>query len=177
MEFTELIKERRSVRAYREAEITHEELLGIMKEAQMAPSWKNMQASRCYIVESPGKVSAFRKGALPEYNQNSTAKASAYIVTTFVRNTVGYLDGKPQTELGNKWGAYDLGLHDAYLLLAARNAGWDTLVMGLRNVEYIRETLGIPAEEDVVSVIAVGKRSAEPVLRPRKETEEVAKFF
>ncbi len=177
MEFTELIKERRSVRAYREAEITHEELLGIIKEAQMAPSWKNMQASRCYIVESPGKVSAFRKGALPEYNQNSTAKASAYIVTTFVRNTVGYLDGKPQTELGNKWGAYDLGLHDAYLLLAARNAGLDTLIMGLRNVDFIREMLSIPEDETIVSVIAVGKRAMDPPLRPRMETEETVRFF
>ena len=177
MEFTELIKERRSTRAYREAEISHEELVRIVKEAGMAPSWKNSQTARCYVVESPEKVTAFREGALPGYNQNSTAKASAYIVTTFVRDISGFMNGKPETELENKWGAYDLGLHDAYLLLAARNAGWDTLVMGLRNVEYIRETLGIPAEEDVVSVIAVGKRSAEPVLRPRKETEEVAKFF
>lgn len=177
MEFSTLIKERRSVRAYREAEITHEELLGIVKDATMAPSWKNMQASRCYVVESPEKVAAFREGALPGYNQNSTERASAYIVTTFVRDTVGFADGKPQTELGNGWGTYDLGLHDAYLVLAARNAGFDTLIMGLRNVDFIRETLSIPKEEMIVSVIALGKRALDPPLRPRKELEETVKFF
>ena len=177
MEFSELIRERRSVRAYREAEISHEELLQIVKDAQMAPSWKNLQASRCYVVESPEKVAAFREGALPGYNQGSTEKASAFIVSTFVRDTVGFKEGKPTNELGNMWGTYDLGLHDAYLVLAARNAGFDTLIMGLRNVDFIRETLGIPEEEVIVTVIAVGKRATEPPLRPRKEIEEIAEFF
>ena len=27
-------------------------------------------------------------------------------------------------EAGNYWGAYDLGLHDAYFILAASNAGY-----------------------------------------------------
>ena len=49
--------------------------------------------------------------------------------------------------------------------------------MGLRNVDFIRETLSIPEEETIVSVIAVGKRALDPPLRPRKELEETVKFF
>ena len=106
----------------------------------------------------------------------SSANA-ALIVTTFVRDVAAFTDGKPDTELGNKWGAYDLGLHDAYLVLAAKNAGLDTLIMGIRNADAIREALEIPENEDIVSVIAVGYRDQEPPLRPRKELGEVVKFF
>ena len=176
MEFEQLIKERRSVRAYKAEPVAHELLEKIVREAQMAPSWKNLQASRCYVVESPEKLEAFRELALPSFNAKSSAHA-ALIVTTFVRDVVAYTNGQPDTELGNKWGAYDLGLHDAYLVLAAKNAGLDTLIMGIRNSDAIREALDIPENEDVVSVIAAGYRDQEPAHRPRKELSEVAKFF
>ena len=98
-------------------------------------------------------------------------------MTTYVKDNVGFSNGVPVNEIGNGWGAYDLGLHDAYLVLAASNAGYDTLIMGIRDAEVIREKLNVPDTEEVMSVIAVGKRGAAPVMRPRKELSEVAKFF
>ena len=176
MNFEELITERRSVRAYKAEPVSHDILEKVLKEAQMAPSWKNLQASRCYVVESPEMLEKFRELALPSFNAKSSSNA-ALIVTTFVRDLVAFTQGQPDTELGNKWGAYDLGLHDAYLVLAAKNAGLDTLIMGIRNADAIRETLSIPENEDIVSVIAVGYRDQNPSLRPRKELGEVVKFF
>ena len=175
MEFTELIAARRSVRSYRSA-MEHDMLVQILKEAQQAPSWKNQQASRCYVVETPEILEGLRAAALPSFNQNSSAHA-ALIVTTFVRNVVGFNDGTPVNEIGNGWGAYDLGLHDAYLTLAARNAGYDTLIMGIRDADAIRSRLGIPADEEIMSVIAVGKAGEDPAPRPRKKAEETVKFF
>lgn len=175
MEFQELITARRSIRAY-DGAIDHETLVRILKEAQQAPSWKNQQTARCYAVETPETLEAFRAAALPSFNQNSSAKA-ALIVTTYVKDIVGFGDGGPVNEIGNGWGAYDLGLHDAYLILAARNAGYDTLIMGIRDAEAIRKQLNIPDNEEIMSVIAVGKRSADAAPRPRKAFEEVVKFF
>ena len=175
MEFQELITARRSIRAY-DGAIDHEMLVRILKEAQQAPSWKNQQTARCYAVETPETLEAFRAAALPSFNQNSSAKA-ALIVTTYVKDIVGFGDGGPVNEIGNGWGAYDLGLHDAYLILAARNAGYDTLIMGIRDAEAIRKQLNIPDNEEIMSVIAVGKRSADAAPRPRKAFEEVVKFF
>ncbi len=148
MEFTELITARRSVRSY-ESAIKHEAFVLILKEAQQAPSWKNQQTSRCYVVETPEILEDLRASALPSFNQNSSAHA-ALIVTTYVRNVVGFNDGTPVNEIGNGWGAYDLGLHDAYLTLAARNAGYDTLIMGIRDAEVIRARLNIPENEEVM---------------------------
>ena len=176
MEFKELIQERRSVRKYKDELPDMELLKSILEQAQMAPSWKNSQTARTYVAASPEAVEALRVQGLPGFNANSS-KGAALIVTTFVRAISAFTNGQPDTELGDKWGAYDLGLHDAYLILAAKNAGLDSLIMGIRNVDAIRQILNIPEEEDIVSVIAVGKRDQEPGLRPRKPLDEVSKFF
>ena len=174
MEFQELITARRSIRAY-EGTVDHETLAKILKEAQQAPSWKNEQTSRCYVVENPETLEAFREAVLPPFNQKSSAKA-ALVVTTYVKDVVGFNGGVPVNEIGNGWGAYDLGLHDAYLILAAKNAGCDTLIMGIRDADAIRERLNIPASEEIMSVIAVGRSSGEVPPRPRKPFEEVVRF-
>ncbi|MBO7709733.1 MAG: nitroreductase family protein [Lachnospiraceae bacterium] len=175
MEFTELIKRRRSVRAYEDTLISHEDLVKILTQAQQAPSWKNQQTSRCYVAETRETADALREAVLPEFNRKSSAGA-ALIVTTFVPDVVGFNGGLPANEAGNYWGAYDLGLHDAYLVLAASDAGYDTLIMGIRDADAIREQLQIPENEQIMSVIAVGKRAKEPADRPRKELGEVVRF-
>ena len=175
MEFRELITARKSIRKY-EAGISREALADILREARRAPSWKNQQTARCYAVETPEALEDLRAAALPSFNRNSSANA-ALIVTTYVRDGVGFNDGTPVNEIGNGWGAYDLGIHDAYLVLAAKNAGYDTLIMGIRDADAIRARLGIPGNEEIMSVIAVGKGGEEPSPRPRKDLDEVVKFF
>ncbi len=175
MEFKDLINARNSIRGY-ECAPSHEDIVAILKAAQRAPSWKNQQASRCYVVESPEKLESFRAAVLPPFNcKNSTG--AALIVTTYVKGVVGFDGDVPTNEIGNGWGAYDLGIHDAFLVLAASDAGYDTLIMGIRDSAKIREALCIPENEEIMSVIAIGKRAKEPALRPRKELEEVTKFF
>ena len=174
MEFTQLIQTRRSVRAYESAP-AKEELTKMLTMAQMAPSWKNMQASRCYAVTDAETLEKL-KSALHPANRKKPGPA-ALLVMTYVKDQVGFTGGKPDNEVGNGWGAYDLGLHDAYLILAASELGYDSLIMGLRDAEQIRQILSIPECEEVMAVIAVGKRAEEPTLRPRKPLEETVKFF
>ena len=174
MEFTKVLSERRSVRKYSAAP-THEELVAILRSAQMAPSWKNSQTTRWYVVESPEKHDQIRL-ALHAINQQKVDN-TALIVSTYVRGIAGFTKGEPDNEVGNGWGAYDLGLHDAYLILAAKNAGYDTLIVGLRDADKIRSALSIPEDEEIFSVIAIGKRAEEPALRPRKPLEDIVNFF
>ena len=91
MEFVELICARKSIRKY-EGGIDHDTLVRILEEAQRAPSWKNQQTARCYAVETPEILEDFRAAVLPSFNQNSSAKA-ALIVTTFVKDVVGFNGG------------------------------------------------------------------------------------
>ena len=175
MEFKKLIDERRSVRKYSSG-ISKEDLAEILKAAQRAPSWGNRQASRCYAVTDPDTLEQLRASSLPVSNQNNSANA-VLVVTTFEKGIVGFRDGVPANEIGDGWGAYDLGLHDAYLVLAAKDMGYDTLIMGMRDSEAIRKILGIPETEEILSVIAVGERDEDPAVRPRKEFDEVVRFI
>ena len=139
MEFEQLVKIRRSIRGYQEAEVSEADIREIFSCVRMAPSWKNSQTARCYVAESKEMIKQIWE-VLPSFNQKSSANA-AYIVTTFVKGISGHTQGKPDNELGDLWGAYDLGLHDSYLVLAAADAGYDTLIMGLRDQDKIRTLL------------------------------------
>ena len=178
MEFSKLLEQRRSIRAYAEGiEIPREDIEQMIYAAQQAPSWKNSQTGRYYVVLSKDMAETLRLTCLPDFNRDRTEHA-AYIVTTFKRGFVGFTsDGKPTDSLGDGWGAYDLGLQNENLLLKARELGYDTLIMGLRDEARIREMLYIPEDEIMVAVIAIGKRVSDPIKPARKPVDEIVKFF
>ena len=175
MEFEKLITERRSIRTYKDERPSAELIETILKEAQSAPSWKNSQTARVYAAINDEMIAKVRDN-LPSFNQKSSHGA-ALLVTTFVKSVSGFTNGVADNVPGDCWGAYDLGLHDAYLILAAKNHGLDTLIMGLRDEEGLREVLGIPENEQIMSVIALGKKAALPRATTRKAFDEVVKFF
>ena len=178
MEFTKLLEERRSIRAFDpEKHVTAEQIQEIVQAAIQAPSWKNSQTTRYYALVTPEKVEEFSAKCLPEFNQKSS-KGAALVVTAFVKDRSGFTqDGTPDNEVGNGWGYYDCGLHDMNLLLEAADQGLSTLVMGLRDADKLREAFDIPKEESIVSVISVGYSDADPDRPTRKSVEEIAKFF
>lgn len=176
--FAELIARRRSVRAFDPCrKVDRPTLERIIRASAEAPSWKNLQASRYHIVDSPELVERLR-GMLLGTNPEKVAGAPALVVCTFVKGVVGFAEsGQPTNELGDGWGIYDLGLHNAYMLLAAADEGVDSLIMGMRDAQAIRQLLRIPEEEVVVDVIALGYRAHDVNHAPKKAVEELAKFY
>lgn len=179
MELTQAMEKRRSIRAYKTGtKIEKGVIEELIHAAQLAPSWKNSQTARYYIVLSEEKLASVKEKCLPEFNRNNCQDAPALIVTTFVKNRSGFeRDGNPSNELGNEWGAYDLGLQNQNILLKAIELGLDTLVMGIRDEKAIRAELSIPDDQEVVSVIAVGYGNTEAEMPKRKEIEQIATFY
>jgi len=175
MEFSDLALQRRSIRAYADEPVDPSLIEQVLQAAQLAPTWKNSQTGRYYVAASP-EAQAKIRACLPAFNQRSSDHA-ALIVTAYVKDVSGFTAGQPDNELGNQWGAYDLGLQNAYLVLKARELGLDTLIMGIRDEAALRAAAGIPDTEAVFSVIALGYRAQEPSLRPRKPLPEVARFL
>ena len=175
MDFDELKEARRSVRQYAKSEISKEELEKIVTDALNAPSWKNTETTRYYAATTDAAKERMWKEALPGYNAASSANAAALVAVTYVPCESGFNDGKAVDDLGNTWGAYDCGLASSYFILAAKNRGWDTLIMGMRDVAKVKEILGIPKSEILMSVIAVGKSAQKYMKRPRKPVAEVLK--
>ena len=175
MKFSELIEARRSVRKYAKAEIARDEMAKIVEEALNAPSWKNTETTRYYAAIGDDAKAKIWSDALPGFNATSSANAAALVAVTFVPGESGYMGDTPANELGEMWGAYDCGLASSYFILAAKNHGWDTLIMGIRDTAKVKSILGIPEKEILTSVIAVGKGAQPYFKNPRKPVAEVLK--
>ena len=175
MEFMELANERRSVRVYADKPVPRALIDEAIRAAQLAPSWKNSQTGRYYVAQSP-EAQAKIRACLPPYNQKSSANA-VLIVTAYEKGVSGFNGGEPTNELGDQWGAYDLGLQNMLLTLRARELGLDTLIMGIRDADAIRAAAAIPETEAVFAVVALGYRAQDPAPRPRKATEEIVTYL
>ena len=151
MEYSKVIQSRRSIRKFKQKKVDIETIKEIVNDAREAPSWKNSQTSRYYICYSLSFIQKIRE-ALGEVNRHKINDA------------------------GNGWGYYDNGLSTMILQLSAKDRGLDTLVMGIRDENRIREVLSVNDDEIITSVIAVGYRDINPSQPLRKELNEIIKI-
>ena len=174
--FDEVLTSRRSVRNYdADKKITEAEVRDLIKASQDAPSWANQQPTKYYVAISEEKLAAVQD--LVGGNKERIKNAPVLIVSTFERGKSGFFQGNQTNDVGDGWGAYDNGLSNCYLILKARAMGFDTLIMGMRDADKLRELFSIPGNETVMAVIALGYRSEEPNRPERKNLDEILKFF
>lgn len=174
--FDEVLTSRRSVRNYDASKkISEAEVRELLKATQEAPSWANQQPSKYYVAMSAEKLAAVQD--MVGGNKERIANAPVLIVSTFEQGKSGFFQGEKTNEVGDGWGAYDNGLSNCYLILKARAMGFDTLIMGMRDADKLRELFAIPGNETVMAVIALGYRAEEPKRPERRDLNEIVKFF
>ena len=172
----ELFLTRRSIRNYEPGRtISEAQVRELLTAAQNAPSWANQQPSKYYVAISPEKHDAVLE--MIGGNKDRVVNAPVFIVSTFEKAKSGFFRGNPPNDAGDFWGAYDNGLSNAYLVLKARDMGFDTLIMGMREADKLRELFQIPENEMILAVIALGYRAEEPNMPVHRPLDEVVKFF
>jgi len=172
----EVFQTRRSVRAYEPGKVISEaEIRDLVSAAQNAPSWANQQPSKYYVALSQEKHDAVLE--MVGGNKDRVVNASAFLVSTFETAKSGFFRGQQVDPIGDGWGAYDNGLSNAYLVLKARAMGFDTLIMGMRDPEALRALFGIPENETIMAVIALGYRAEEPNVPVHRPLDEIVKFY
>ena len=178
MDFNKVVSARRSIRKFKaDKSVSEETVREIISYAQKAPSWKNSQTGRYYIVMSKDMLSKIKEECFAPYNQRNCADAPVLIVTAFEKGNAGFNnDGTPANEMGDLWGAYDLGLQNENLMLKACEMGLGTLVMGIRDADRLREILDIPENQQIAPVIALGYRDIDPDMPKRMDIDEMAKL-
>lgn len=178
MELETVIKQRRSIRKYKNEAVNLEKIKQIIQAGIEAPSWKNSQTARYHVITSKELLEEFKTTCLPAFNQENCKDAPVLIVTTFIKNRSGFeRDGNPSNELANGWGCYDLGIHNQNMILKATELGLATLIMGIRDEEKIRGMLNISEQEIIVAVIAVGIGDIDPERPKRKAVEDITTFY
>lgn len=176
MELTTCIESRRSIRRYLDKPVDREIIKALIKAANDAPSWKNSQVSRYYVVDRPQTKEAFLP-CLAEFNQKNVKDAPVIIVSTVIKNRSGFeRDGSYSTHLKEGFQYFDNGLQVENLCLKAFDLGLGTLIMGIYDNDAIRTFFDIPENEEVVAVIGVGYADIPPEQPMRKGMDEIVKF-
>ncbi|MBR2154066.1 MAG: nitroreductase family protein [Bacteroidaceae bacterium] len=174
--FNEVLTSRRSIRSYDASKkISEAEVRQLLLATQEAPSWANQQPSKYYVAISPEKLEAVQN--LVGGNKDRIKDAPVLIVSTYERGKSGFFQGNPANEVGDGWGAYDNGLSNCYLVLQARAMGFDTLIMGMRDANALRQLFNIPENETVMAVIALGYRKGDPRHPNHRKLDDIVKFY
>lgn len=170
MDIFQTIRNRRSIRKYKDTPVEMETIQQILDAARLAPSWKNMQCWRFLVLTDP-EQRAKTVDAFPDDNPGKKAIAGAPVVIVVCADP-----RESGVENGIEYYIADTAIAFEHLCLAAYALGLGTCWMGWYNEERIKQALGIPAAIRIIGLTPLGYPDQEPKPRPRKTLEEIAFF-
>ena len=168
MDIFEVIRDRRSIRKYKDIPVEPEKIELVLQAARLAPSWKNLQCWRFLVLTDAEKRSKLLD-AFPDENPGKKAIAMAPVVI------VACADPQ-QSGFDNDMDYYlaDTAIAFEHLCLAAHALGLGSCWMAWYDEEQIKQSLGLPAQVRIVGITPLGYPDQEPKPRPRKELQEIA---
>jgi len=165
----DLIKNRWSPRSFSPKDLTTATLETILEAGSWAPSANNTQPWR-FIYALRG-TAGFDKllATLAPGNQPWAKNAAALVAAVGIRET-------PDTQQKNHYFMHDVGMATSFMLLQALNMEVYAHVMAGFNKQQFAETAGLGANEEAVSILAMGYiDSAEKLEEPYKTRELTAR--
>lgn len=179
MDVTECIKNRRSIRKFKNEPLSDEIFMQLAAAASCAPSWKNSQTTRYIVISDAALKRRLAKTCVLdfEYNKKTILNAPALVLVTTVANRSGYeRDGSFSTGKGTHWESFDAGIATQTFCLAAHSMGLGTVVLGIFDHEKVIETAGVPEGQKVSAMVAIGCPDEMPPMPKRKCAEELLSF-
>lgn len=180
MNTTDCIKTRRSIRNYKEDQLPQEVIKEVVDVARFAPSWKNTQIARYYVVQDAAVKQKIAESCVMgfTYNTGTLTKAPALVVLAYVEKRSGYeRDGSCTTSKGSDWEMFDAGIAAQTFCLAAHEKGLGTCIMGIFDDAAVAEAISLPEGQKVGALIAIGYPADEPAAPVRKEVEQLVQFL
>ncbi|MBN1405956.1 MAG: nitroreductase family protein [Candidatus Omnitrophica bacterium] len=167
MDVFEAIKQRRSVRSYKDKPIAEKDLMRILEAARLAPSAKNFQEWRFVVVKDKRireKLSEAAKG------QRSVAQAPVVIACC------AKTDNHVMT-CGQLCYPIDLAIAIDHMILEATELGIGSCWIGAFYEDRVKEVLNIPEAIRVVELLPLGyPADKKPVEKPRLSLKEIVKY-
>jgi nitroreductase len=185
MEVLEAIKNRRSIRHYRDDPIDDDTVNKVLEAAHWAPSWGNTQCWRFIVVRDPQikkQVASCLNKVKFDYElvENAATKAirqaPLLIVLCAEMGKAGYTpDGTLATDKGD-WFMFDIALAMENLTLSAHSMGLGTVIVGGFDAAAVSRILDIPDDLRVVTMTPLGFPSNKGQLSPRKNLAEAVYY-
>ena len=153
--FSELIKNRRSMRKFTDEELTQEQVVELMKAALMAPSSKRSNAWQFVLVddkETLKKLSLCKEQA----SQFIADAALAVVVTADPLASDVWIEDASIASIYLQLQAEDMGLGSCWVQVRERFTA-----SGMDSGQYVQQVLDIPLQLQVLSIIAIGHKGME----------------
>lgn len=179
MDAVKCLISRRSIREYLDKPVKPIDIENIVRMAQMASCWENVQPIRYVAILDQELKSRLARACTKEFPWNTEyiEEAPALVVLCVIRGLSGYEpDGTPSTEKGSHWQSFDAGVAAAHFCLSARALKLGTLIMGRYDESSIKKLLSLPTDYEVAALIALGYPAVVPPAAERKPLEEVLTF-
>ncbi|MDC7246073.1 MAG: nitroreductase family protein [Sphaerochaetaceae bacterium] len=144
MQFLELAESRCTTRGFLEKKLSESDLTYILEAGRMAPTACNRQPQRIIVASSEHALNEVKKA----YN---TFGAPVVLIVCQDRTDplIRPFDGKCSGDL-------DIGIVCDHMMLAARERGIGSVMVGLFDPEIIRGGFDIPPEFEVTALLILG---------------------
>jgi len=174
MDVLEVIKKRRTIRAYKPTSIDRKILDTILDAGRLAPSWGNTQTWRWVVVQDKSIKNQLAEGVLRPGNRGTDAVKTAPVVIAACAELekAGFRDGAPSTNKEGYWYMFDAGLALENMVLTAESFGLGTLFIGGMDAKKAESLLGVPQGFCCVILMVLGYPDEKPEARPRKALSE-----
>jgi len=172
MDVTDAITGRRSIRKYRDAVPSEDDILFVLEAARHAPSWANTQCWE-FILVTDATLKSRLAETLPEKNPARPAIEQAPVVIAACgrKGISGFFKGSAATDKGD-WLLFDLALALQNLTLAAFSRGLGTVHVGFFDSARAEAILKVPDSVAVVELLPLGFPDGEGRPTPRKGLDE-----
>ena len=167
MEFSRLIEERYSVRAYKSDPVEEEKLQQVLEAARLSPTAANLQAYRIIVIQTKGREAELKRIYKPAWFTQPPLVlcVCALPEAAWVRK----YDGKDFSDV-------DASIVMTHIILAAANAGLGTCWIGAFDPEAAREVLGLPDDVEPAAFTPLGYPADQLGAKGRKPLSELVRY-
>ena len=157
MNFSELIRARYSVRAYKSDAIEEEKLSAIIEAGRVAPTAMNYQPQRIYVLKSEAALSVIREKC------RSTFNAPVVLVIGYDRER----EAVNSLAEGVTFGPTDAAIVTTHMMLAAWELGIGSCWVGRFNPDDVRAALGLGENISITALLPLGYAADDAEPNPR----------
>lgn len=170
MEFSKVIQERYSCKKYDGRPVEPEKLKAILEAGRLAPTAKNLQEQKIYVVQTPEGLAKIDKLTPCRYG------AGTVLMVAFDSKNVFVYPGEKRDS-----GIEDAAIVATHMLLAAADAGVDSCWLNFFDPEAVAREFDLPENEEVLMLLDLGyaAEGAGPLANhsSRKPLSETVKYL
>ena len=170
MEFAEVVKNRYSFKKYDGKQISAEQLDAVLQAGRLAPTAKNLQGQRIYVVQSAEGLAKIDELTPCRYG------APTVLVVAFDKNSVFVYPGEEANS-----GVEDASIVATHMMLAATNTGVDSCWLNFFDPAAVAKAFDLPENEQVLMLLDLGFAAEGfaplPNHTSRKPLEETVKYL